>query len=58
MTVRQQSDELIENPEKPELTCCHYTAKQQAIYLKQSKEAYNQIMHNFGRLLTELSIYT
>jgi hypothetical protein len=36
ITVTQQCDELIENlvPKIPELTCHHYTANQQARYLK------------------------
>jgi hypothetical protein len=38
--VTQQSDEFIENlsSEMPELTRHHYSAKQQARYLKESKE--------------------
>jgi hypothetical protein len=40
MTVAQQSDELIENLvcKIPELTHHHCTAKQQAKYMKESKE--------------------
>jgi hypothetical protein len=40
MNVTQQSDELAENLVSKilELTCHHYTAKQQARYLKESKE--------------------
>jgi hypothetical protein len=40
MSVTQQSDELIENLVSKilELTCHHYTAKQQAAYLEGSKE--------------------
>jgi hypothetical protein len=40
MTVTQQSDEFIENlaSKMPEMTCHHYTASQQARYLRESKE--------------------
>jgi hypothetical protein len=40
MTVTQKSDEFIENfvSKMPELTHHHYTAKQQARYLKETKE--------------------
>jgi hypothetical protein len=40
MTVTQHSDKFIENfvSKMPELTHHHYTAKQQARYLKESKE--------------------
>jgi hypothetical protein len=40
MTVTQQSDEeFIENlvSKMPEMACHHYTARQQARYLKESK---------------------
>jgi hypothetical protein len=40
MTVTQESDKLIENlvSKIPELSHHYYTAKQQARYLKESKE--------------------
>jgi nitrate/TMAO reductase-like tetraheme cytochrome c subunit len=39
-TLIQQSNKLLENlvSKIPELTCHHYTAKQQARYLKESEE--------------------
>jgi hypothetical protein len=61
VTVTQQSDELIENhvSKIPELIRHHYTAKQQARYLKRVKRnSAIRPMHNFGRFLRELFIYT
>jgi hypothetical protein len=54
------SDKFIENLVSKilGLTHHHYTAKQQARYLKEAKENLVRPVHNFGRLLRELLIYT
>jgi hypothetical protein len=60
MTITQQSDEFIDSlvSETPELTHHHYTAKQQATYLKQLKENLQSDQCIAGRLLRELFIYS
>jgi hypothetical protein len=59
MTITKQSDEFIENlvSKIPELTR-HYTAKEDQIFETVRRKRTISPLHNFGRLLRELFVYT